>query len=147
MVIILFPPSAVQEPTANPGLIVQLASLPHFHTLSLDHETEHFSNSLLLINIAPSLLACCVILSRALLHLPYRSQWLSPFVQEQKKEHDPYTGNPVKRHYPSALFTFLFLSCVGLIAQLLAVVIPVQNLSPIPRALTWVSHGHLSSLP
>lgn len=131
--------SAAQESTVNSGLIVPSASISHFPTL----ETQQSSNALFLISIAPSLLACCVILTRALQHLPYRPQWLLPFVQEQKNHHD---GGPVKRHYSFLLITFFVLSCLGLIAQSLAVVFPVQKLSPLTRALTWVSRGQ-GSLP
>ncbi|KAL8690584.1 MAG: hypothetical protein Q9218_004004 [Villophora microphyllina] len=120
------------------GLVVQSTSTYDINTLSQKFETGPTFDTLFLFSIAPALLGCCVLLSRALRHLQYRPRWLSPFVREQKEGHNFPIGNSAMPRYSYLVVTFLALSCLGLISQVLAVFVPVPNLTPLPRALTWV---------
>ncbi len=99
-----------------------------------------------LISIVPTLITCCLLLFRALQQVSYRPKSFRNFVQEEPygPEHGFEHGserptNPKNPRIRSPwLIAFLTLSLIGLITQVVAILLPVRDLTPLPRALTWV---------
>ena len=95
-------------------------------------------NVLSLLIFAPSLLACGILLLRALQNLPFRPRWSRSFVEEASKGQDS-PGSLTPNGSPSwRLSILLTLPLFGLASEIVSIFVEAPALTPLPRALTWV---------
>lgn len=129
------------DPSPATQLVLGAASF------SRSESPSYFSTkAAFLISIVPTLITCCLLLFRALQQVPYRPKSFRNFVQEEPcgPEHGfehgserPTNAKNTRIRSP-LLIAFLTLSLIGLITQVVAILLPVRDLTPLPRALTWV---------
>lgn len=96
------------------------------------------SDALFLISSSPALVAFCILLCRAIQHVPYRPRWIRRFVNEHIEDPKSFNSDESvgkRPHLPKGL---LALTAFGLITQITLTFLPVQDLTPIPRVLAWV---------
>lgn len=125
----------VFPPSTQPNVSI----LNLYFTHSNERQVNPFetrSKLFLVFSFAPALLACCILLARAFQHIQYRPEWLQTFV------HEPidHSKSVNKRHHSSPLILLLLSCLLGFVIQLIAIFLPVRDLTPLPRALTWVAH-------
>lgn len=114
------------------------STAPHIPQASVTSSQDH--NLLFFVSSAPALVACCVLFCRALHFVPYRPRWLQPFVNEHDECPKLLGDDDSGKGGPQLLNRLLVLSALGIVTQIVVTLLPVQDLTSIPRVLAWVSY-------
>lgn len=92
-----------------------------------------------LLSALPVLLVCCLLIFRVFSHTRKRPKWLQSFVDEQVHGPKFVAVDEVEKSSPRLPRLLLVLSISGLVTQIIASLLPGEDLEPLPRALTWVT--------
>lgn len=114
------------------------SSLSNFQSIPYGPDLSTNGIELAVISSAPAFVACCVLLFRAFQHVQHRPGWLQRFVDERTEGQKSLVEHRDKQAPPYLPEIFLVLSMFGMITQVTTSLLHRQDLTPLPRALTWV---------
>ena len=126
------------RPAKHPSIVAFNSTLLTTHLNPQAPSLQLDSNLLFLVSSVPALVAFCVILGRAFEYLPYRPKWLRRFVDE-RVDGPKLPDNDIQRSKPNLIIWLLISTLLGLVTQIVLLFVPVQDLTALPRVLTWVS--------
>lgn len=95
-------------------------------------------DALFFVSSAPALVAFCVLLCRALQFISNRPRWLQPFINEHDDCSKSFGDDESGKGRPQLLNRLLVLSIFGMVTQIVLTLLPVPDLTSLPRVPAWV---------